>query len=235
MSYTFARRFRAPYSVPNGVQMTPDGLWVVDQITDRVALIDPDGPNEYGVTKLRREISTESSNTSGLTWGAGFLWLAANGPGSIWRAPRATDALAGQGEILAVDPATGATVARHPVPGGGGVHGIEYDPYEADTLWITTLHAQTLTAVRTTDWSVQHVIPLPYPRAHGVVRVAAGIWVVHTSNRVIVKLDVATGAELARVEVPPDLPEPHCLTRIGDAMVYCDATTGWLTAIDGMA
>jgi sugar lactone lactonase YvrE len=234
MSYTITRRFRAPYAVPNGLQMTPDGLWVVDQITDRVALIDPSGPNDYGVTMLRREIATESSNTSGLTWGADLLWLAANGSSSIWRAPRAADALAGQGEVLAVDPNTGATVARHPVP-GGGVHGIEYDPYDRDTLWITTLHAQTLTAVRTTDWSVQRVLPLPYPRAHGVVRVADGLWVVHTSHRVIVKLDVATGAECARIDVPPDLPEPHCLTRIGEALVYCDATSGWLATIDGIA
>ncbi len=234
MSYVIARRFRAPYSVPNGVQMTPDGLWVVDQITDRVALIDPDGPNEYGVTKLRREIATESSNTSGLTWGAGLLWLAANGPATIWRAPRPTDAQSGMGEIFAVDPATGATVARHPVPGGGGVHGIEYDPFLPDTLWITTLHEQTLTAVNVTDWSVRQVLPLPYPRAHGVVRVADGIWVVHTSNRVIVKLDLTTGAELARVEIPTDQPEPHCLTPDGDTMIYCDATSGWLANIQGM-
>jgi hypothetical protein len=183
---------------------------------------------------LRREIATESSNTSGLTWGAGLLWLAANGPGAIWREPRPTDAKPGLGEILAVNPTTGATVARHPVPGGGGVHGIEYDPFEPDTLWITTLREQTLTAVRTADWSVQVVLPLPYPRAHGVVRVAGGIWVVHTSHRVIVKLDLATGAELDRVEIPPDQPEPHCLASMGDTMVYCDATSGWLATIKGM-
>jgi hypothetical protein len=235
MSHVIARRFRAPYAVPNGVQMTPAGLWVVDQITDRVALIDPDNANEYGVTRLRREITTESSNTSGLTWGGGLLWLAANGPATLWRSPRPTDAQPGQGEILAVDPETGATVSRHPIPGGGGVHGIEYDPFEVDTLWITTLHEQTLTAVRIEDWSVQRVLALPFPRAHGVVRTVDGVWVVHTSHRIIVKLNVDTGAELARVEIPTDLPEPHCLTQVGETMVYCDATTGWLATIHGMA
>ena len=56
-------------------------------------------------------------------------------------------------------------------------------------MWITTLKSQTLSKVRVSDWSVQHVIPLPYGRAHGVVRVEDGVWVVHTADRVIVKLD----------------------------------------------
>ena len=32
---TYTKLFRSPYAVPNGVQMTDDGLWIVDQITDR--------------------------------------------------------------------------------------------------------------------------------------------------------------------------------------------------------
>jgi len=47
--------FRAPYSVPNAVQVTDEGLWVVDQITDRAALIEIDEPSVYGVTKLYGE------------------------------------------------------------------------------------------------------------------------------------------------------------------------------------
>ena len=30
--------FRAPYALPNGLQVTDDGLWIVDQMTDRAAL-----------------------------------------------------------------------------------------------------------------------------------------------------------------------------------------------------
>lgn len=229
MAPHFERLFRAPYALPNGLQRTPEGLWVVDQISDRVALVEMAAPNDYGVTKLLREIPTESSNTSGLTFGGGALWLAANGPGAIWRAPRPTDAASG--EILKVDPVTGRTVQRWTLPGGGGTHGLEYDPFEPDTLWLTTLKQQTLTKVRIADWSVQTVLPLPYGRAHGVVRVADGVWVVHTSERVIVKLDTASGAELDRITVPMDAPEPHCLSADGDALLYCDATTGWIVRI----
>lgn len=223
------RIFRAPYSVPNGIHLAPQGLWVVDQITDRVALVAAGHPNEYGVTQYIREISTESSNTSGLTFGDGSLWLAANGSAAIWRGPRDTDATTG--EILRVDPAYGRTLARYKVTDGGGVHGIEYDPYEPGILWVTTLKSQTLSKVLINGWQVVHTILLPYHRAHGVIRVSDGIWVVFTSERVIVKFDLDDGSELARIDVPADQPEPHCLTRDGDDFLYCDATSGAITRI----
>ena len=77
--------FRSPYSVPNGLQVTDDGLWIVDQITDRVALVEITADPDYTVPKLIRDIPSESSNTSGMTYGGGSLWLAANGSGERWR------------------------------------------------------------------------------------------------------------------------------------------------------
>ena len=63
---TFTKLFRAPYSVPNGLQFTTAGLWIADQITDRVALMEVTTPGDYGVTKLIRDIPSQSSNTSGM-------------------------------------------------------------------------------------------------------------------------------------------------------------------------
>lgn len=229
---TITKLFRAPYATPNGLQLTPEGLWIVDQITDRVALVDPSGASEdYGVPKLIRDIPTESSNTSGLTYGDGSLWLAANGSAHLWRPPRPKDALAAQGEILRVDPRTGATQARYPVPGGGGVHGIEYDPHEAGMLWVTTLKSQTVSKVRIEDWSVQAEFPVPLRRAHGLVRRVDGLWVVHTGDRVLVKLDPTTGVEVERIHAPEPHPEPHGLSVFGADLVYCDATSGWVARI----
>lgn len=229
---TFTNLFRAPYSVPNGLQVTDDGMWIVDQITDRVALIQMEDVNPYGVTKLIREVATESSNTSGLTSDGRTLWLAANGSAHLWRPPRSGDAEPHSGEILQVDPATGATLARYPLPGGGGTHGLEIDPYEPDLIWLTTLKSQTLSKVRISDWQVLQALDLPLARAHGVVRVSDGIWVVHTADRVIVKLDVDSGAEITRFEVPQSFPEPHGLSRLGSDLVYCDATSGWVVKIE---
>ncbi len=222
--------FRAPYSLPNGLQVTGEGLWVADQVTDRVALVEIAEANDYGVTQMLAEIPSESSNTSGMAWGDGALWLAANGRGDRWRPARPADAQ--QGDILKVDPKTGETLLRHALPGGGGTHGVEYDPYEEGTLWLTTLKSQTLTQVRISDWSSLKVLPLPYGRAHGVVRVEDGIWVVHTGDRVIVKLDLEEGRELDRIEVPEPHPEPHGLSICEGGFLYCDATSGWIAKIE---
>ena len=83
--------FRSSYGVPNGLQLTDEGLWMVDQVTDRVALMsmkDEDMDDVYGIRRLLKDIPSESSNTSGMAYGDGSLWLAANGPGKVWRLPR---------------------------------------------------------------------------------------------------------------------------------------------------
>ena len=75
------------------------------------------------------------------------------------------------------------------------------------------------------------VIPLPYERAHGVVRLADGIWVVHTARRVIVKLNPDDGSELDRIVVPDHEPQPHGLSVYENNLLYCDATSGWVVKI----
>lgn len=213
--------FKAPEPYPNGIQFTEEGLWVMDQKSDRATLLDA------GSGRPIRSVETESSNTSGLTWGDGALWLAANGA-SVHREARPTDAPKGMGEILKVDSRTGRTLARYPLPGGGGVHGIEWDE---GTLWLTTLKSKTLTRVDPADFRILHVIPVPLPRAHGLVREGEGIWCVHTSDRVIVKLDVRDGREMDRIALPAPYPEPHCLTARDGRLWYCDATSGEICRI----
>ena len=229
MTVTFETVFRAPYAAPNGLQATEDGLWIVDQFTDRVALVEITEPHDYGATRILAEIPSESSNTSGLTYGDGALWLAANGPGRRWRTARPTDAETG--EIFKVDPATGETLGRYPLPGGGGTHGIEYDRFDEGMLWLTTLGSDTISKVRISDWSVVHTIPLTHGGGHGMVRVEDGIWIVHRQDRIILKLDLNDGSEIDRIENPAPLPEAHGLTAHGDDFLYCDAETGAIVKI----
>ena len=229
MSRSIRKHMRAVYGAPNGLQITDRGLWVVDQLTDRVALVESGDVNEYGVSKILHEIASESSTTSGVTFGEDALWLTANGPGERWRPARSTDAA--EDEILKVDPKDGRTLGRFPLPGGGGTHGVEIDSFEPGTIWLTTLREQTLTQVRTADWSIVHVIPLPHSHGHGVVRVEDGLWVVHKQDRKIVKLSPSDGAKLDEIEIGPEHPEPHGLSIFGENLLYCDATSGWIVEI----
>ena len=230
-TYSFERLFRSPFSAPNGIALTAEGLWVADQATDRLALVSMHSCNKYGLTQYLRECSSESSNTSGMSYDSGSLWLAANGAAKSWRPARSTDASIGIGEVLQVDPNTGATLNRNYIPGGGGTHGIEVDLFDAGFIWLSTLKQKTLSKVRIADWSVVHTIPLLSNRSHGIVRSASAIWIVFTTERQIVEMDPKTGQVDRIVQIPADMPEPHGLTRDGPHLLYCDATTGWITRV----
>ena len=59
-----------------------------------------------------------------------------------------------------------------------------------------------------------------------------GIWVVHTADRVIVKLDLEDGVELKRIAVAEFEPQPHGLSIQGRDLIYCDATSGWVVRVE---
>ena len=75
------RLFRSPDGHPNALEATPEGLWVGEQTTDRAYLLD------WKNGEILKKVETESSNTSGIAYGGGYLWMAANG-GPIGRLAR---------------------------------------------------------------------------------------------------------------------------------------------------
>lgn len=202
--------FRSPDGHPNGLETAREGLWIGEQTTDRAYLVDWNG-------KVLRRVETESSNTSGIAYGGGFLWMAANGK-AIGRPAKPTDATTG--EVIQVDPETGKTVRRHPVPGGGGVHGLEY---AEDTLWITSLKLQKLSQVDPKDFRVIHQIPVHLGRAHGLAWDPPGIWCMHSTDRVIHKVHASDGRILERITLAKDDPDPHGMCMYKGHLYYCDA------------
>ena len=205
-----ARLFKSPDGHPNGLENTPEGLWIGEQVTDRAWLVDWSG-------KVLKRVETESSNTSGIAYGGGFLWMAANGK-AIGRPAKPADTATG--EIVKVDPATGKTVARYPVPGGGGVHGLEF---VEGTLWITSLALQKLSQVNAGDFRVIHQIPVRLSRAHGLAWDPPAIWVMHSNDRVVHKLDAKDGRLLEVVALAKDDPDPHGMCMHEGHLYYCDA------------
>lgn len=205
--------FPSPDGHPNGLEASPEGLWIGEQITDRAHLVDWNG-------RVVRSLDTESSNTSGIAYGGGFLWMAANGR-PLWRRARPTDPVTG--EILKVDPRTGKTLARYPVPGGGGVHGLEY---AEGKLWITSLQLGKLSQVDPADFRVVKQIPVMLSRAHGLAWDPPGIWCVFSNDRIIQKLDARDGRLLEFIKLAAEDPDPHGLCMHRGRLYYSDAGIG---------
>ncbi len=75
------RLFKSPEGHPNALEATPEGLWVGEQVSDSAYLLD------WKTGEVLQKVPTESSNTSGMAYGGGYLWMGANG-GPILRQPR---------------------------------------------------------------------------------------------------------------------------------------------------
>lgn len=205
--------WRSPENYPNALEATSEGLWLGEQITDTAYLLD------WKTGKILRKIVTESSNTSGIAFGGNFLWMAANGS-ALRREPRPTDA--SSGTVLKVNPETGRTLARHPIPGGGGVHGLTW---AEDTLWITTLRNKSLTQVNS-DFSIRHSIPVSLDRAHGLAWDQGSIWCMFSNDYVLHKLDVTAGRILEAIQLSRSDPDPHGMTMHNGIFYYTDAGIG---------
>lgn len=209
------RLYKSPDGFPNALEATPEGIWVGEQSSDAAYLLD------WKSGKVKRKVETESSNTSGIAFGGGYLWMAANGF-ALGRSKRAKDHPTGA--VLKVDPATGNTVGEWPIPnGGGGIHGLEYvDGY----LWMASHRFTRLAKVDVRDGKFQPVqdIPVPLGRSHGLAWVPPNsIWCMFSNEKIIHKLDAADGKILDSIQLGADDPDPHGMCIHEGYLYYCDA------------
>ena len=207
--------FRAPGNMPNGLQATRDGLWILDQ----------ENPNKahlvaYEDGSVRREIVTESLHGSGITLGGGALWIAS------------TYGL----KTLKVDSITGKTLQSFDTPGVGfpqwgnperpsGAHGLEWVD---DHYWIAVPPSMRLYRVEPGTGKALHDIPAPGERPHGIAWDDGVLWCVESNHRAIYKMDASNGELLAKIELGRDNPEPHGMSRIDGVFWYCDAESRWV-------
>ena len=206
--------WRSPDGHPNALEATEEGLWVGEQVTDNAYLLD------WATGRVLQKVETESSNTSGIAYGGGFLWMAANGK-ALWRKPKPADATTGA--VLKVDPKTGKTVERYSIPGGGGVHGLLW---AENFLWVTTLALKSLTQVDV-NFRTLRSIHVPLDRAHGLAWDQGSIWCVFTNDYQILRLDAANGHILEAVQLKKGFdPDPHGMDRYQGTFYYCDAGIG---------
>ena len=214
MTHRFERAFQAPVARPNGLQFTDDGLWIADQDEGRAFLVAPDDGS------VLRSFRTGAGKSSGVAWGQGALWMCSNGL-PVTRPATAVDTA--HTRIVKTDPHTGAMLAQFRVPDDSDVHGLEWT---VEGLWLTTLDRRALTLVDGDTFAPRRAVPLPLDRAHGLAWDGSALWCAFTSDRVVLRLDVRTGAVLARLDLEGEPFEPHGLTMGHGRLWTCDAVTG---------
>lgn len=213
---TVERIFKAPDIHPNALEAARDGLWIGDQVSERVFKVD------WTTGKVLLELQTESHNTSGLAVGGGYLWLNANGGVSGRRPPRPQDKPFG--EIIQADLKTGKTINAYRPPWRGGVHGNVWVE-ETKTLWSVALNLNALAELDPKDnFRILRIIPVKGDRPHGLDWDNGSIWCLFAGDRLIQKLDPNSGKVLEIVKLSPTSdPDPHGMCIHDGYMYYCDA------------
>ena len=209
---TPVRLFKSPDGHPNALEATPQGLWVGEQVTDRAYLLD------WKTGEVLKKVETESSNTSGIAYGGGFLWMAANG-GPIGRLLHPHELK--NGRIVQVDPESGRTVKVHPTPDGGGCHGLVF----ADgSLWITCFKWNVIARLDPKTFAVQSKFPLKHSRPHGLAWDPPGMWVGYSNDYVFLKQHLEDGRVLDSITIEKggEL-DPHGMDMYQGKMYVTDA------------
>jgi hypothetical protein len=229
--------FKGPDEHPNGLEATPEALWIGGQVSEKAYKVD------WKTGKLLHEIQTESHNTSGIAVGGGYVWMSANGGVSNRRPPRPSDNPFD--EIVQADMETGKTVRRYRLPWPSGCHGIAYVD-ETQTLWVTAVGLKALAEL---DWKdnfrIRRMVPVEYQRVHGIDWDNGAIWVMFSSDYIVQKVDANTGKVLEVITLRKGVdPDPHGMCWHDGHLYYCDAgfpvgsnvsndpNSGWICRID---
>jgi streptogramin lyase len=200
---TIETLYKTPGPHPNGLQATAQGIWCLDQHTNRLQLID------YADGKVLIDLETESDRGSGVTDDGETLWIA-----STYNR-----------KLLRVDRNTGATIAEYETPGAEktGGHGLEW---RDGKLWLATPPSATLYQLDPdNNCAVIKSYPAPGNRPHGLGWNGDELWLVETNHRSFYCYDTNDGTIRFRLQLPEGAPEPHGMTIWEGHFWYCDAET----------
>ncbi|MCC6458594.1 MAG: hypothetical protein IT328_26835 [Caldilineaceae bacterium] len=195
--------YSTPGPHPNGLQATAQGLWCLDQETNRLQLMD------YADGKVLIDLATESDRGSGVTDDGDTLWIA-----STYNC-----------KLLRVNRHTGATIAEYPSPDASktGAHGLEW---REGKLWVANPPSATIYQLDpAADCAVIHSFAAPGKRPHGLAWHGDELWCVETNDRAFYCYDPTSGAIRFKLQLPDDAPEPHGMSLWEDHFWYCDADT----------
>jgi hypothetical protein len=245
--------FQSPPGYPNGLAVTPEGLWIGEQkmsgaqavayhlpepksLDEAAWLVDWNG-------KLQKTVKTPSRNMSGMAVGAGYIWMVANAP------PEGVFQVDMNSKLI-----SHRQIPLGPDNDGGGCHGALW---QDGKLWIASLRLRGNLRVDPKTWQPEFMIPFyqAFPdrvRYHGIAWDNGTIWqVVGNDSKSykegkpgLVRYDAATGKVLETVDFVPGSSDPHGLVMHEGKLISCDAgihpgwpngdspTAGWIFQID---
>ena len=201
--------FTGPGKQANGLQARPEGLWVCDQVDNKIYLV------SYEDGAPITSFDTPGRNFSGIAFGSGGVWGAANvRPATLYK----------------FNPENGQCVQAIVLPDAmsGGVHGIEC---AEGALWVTRPGLLTIQKLDPETGDLQHTIPFPETRSHGLFWEAGVIVCVETNNHNVYHLDPTTGKVLDQWHIAGM--EPHGMTKSADGRIWvCDATNNTIGIVE---
>jgi len=235
--------FKTPGPWPNALASSPEGLWVAQQhLTEgeakgvnvpwptkgkeQVWLMDMNG-------KVLKTVESNASNTSGLAFGNGDVYVCSN----------TDDEASG---IHKVNVASGKQVAQLQLPLSpnnrmGGCHGAKWDAH--GKLWIANNRMRSLMRMDPVSWKGELQIPIYAPPGLGrfhdftfdkdgtLLQVIANEGSKNHGENIagLVRMEAETGKPLESIIFEPGSCDPHGLDFHNGQLIGCDAGyhPGW--------
>lgn len=211
--------YKSPDRYPNALESAPDGLWVGDQVSERINKLD------WKTGKVLEDFIGEAHNTSGLAVGGGHIWIGCNGAGTasnLREFKRPFDK--SYGEIVKLD-MKGKQVKGYRTP-WGGVHGTVY-VHETDKLWAVAPGLGFLAEMDPKDdLRITRMVPIRQNVPHGLDWYDGSFWVIDGADRLVQRLDPESGRVLATWTFGPDDPDPHGMCVHEGYVYFTDAGLG---------
>jgi len=212
--------FKTPDRYPNALETTPEALWVGDQVSERINLLD------WKTGKVLGDFVAEAHNTSGIAVGGGFLWIGCNGAGTA-ASKRSFDRPFDRkyGEIVKCDMKTGKQLKGYKSP-WGSTHGTAY-AHDTEKLWVAAPALKLAMELDPKDdLRILRMVALDMDTPHGIEWYQGKLWVLAAASRVLHKIDPESGKILEIYTLAPTDPDPHGMCIKDDYAYYCDAGLG---------
>jgi streptogramin lyase len=212
--------YKSPDRYPNALEAAPDGLWVGDQVSERINKLD------WKTGKVLEDFVGEAHNTSGLAVGGGYIWIGCNGAGtaaSLREFKRPFDR--NYGEIVQLD-MKGKQVKAYRTIWGSGVHGTVY-VNETGKLWAVAPGPELAVEMDPKDnLRITKIVQIGGGTPHGIDVYEGALWILAAADRLVRKHDLESGRVLETWAFGPEDPDPHGMCLHEGHVYFTDAGLG---------